>query len=72
MEGCSSSICTFSVHISLHYLTLLSCPPSTFATVPALIPRLAGSQRPQKGSLTGKLICTGKEMCRTREGEGHV
>lgn len=55
MEGCSSSICTFSVHTSLHYLTLLSCPPSTPAGVLALLPRLAGSQRPQKGSPTADL-----------------
>lgn len=57
-------------HPSLHYLTLLPCLPSTFASVPALLPRLAGSQRPQKG--ISQLICTGKEMCRTGEGEGHV
>lgn len=45
----------FSVHTSLHYLTLHSYPPSKFASVSALLRRLAGSQRPQKGSLTADL-----------------
>lgn len=55
MEGCSSSICTLQrTHIpALPDTTPIA--PSKFASVPAQLQRLAGSQRPQKGSLTADL-----------------
>lgn len=60
----------FSVHTSLHYLTLLpyhhpslpACQPCSKGWLAASAHRKADSQ----------LICTGREMWRTGEGKGHL
>lgn len=45
----------FRVRMYLHYLMLHPYPPPNFCVMPALLQRLAGSHRPQKGNLTAGL-----------------